>query len=230
MHSRRIQKKVKKDYNKIAESFAETRQFPWEEFELFLKYYDGDEDVLDLGCGNGRLLKFLKKHGFGTYLGVDQSEKLLEIAEKEHPDQEFLCADMCNLDLGKKYDAIFAIASFHHVPPRLQEETLKSWKKFLKPGGYLFMTNWNLYQSKYWPLLFRSFIFPIYGFGGLLVPWKKGFASQVLSNSHQRCVVKRYYFAFTKRRLSRLLYKTGYEVHFQDSGKNIVTIARNENS
>ena len=216
MHSRRIQKKVKRDYDEIAEGFAETRQFPWKEFDNFLEYYREDFKVLDLGCGNGRLLRWLEKHGFGSYLGVDQSEKLLEIARREHPGQKFLSGDMTDLDSDEKFDCIFAIASFHHVPPRLQEKTLKSWKKLLKPGGYIFMTNWNLWQPRFWPMLLRSLIIPVYGFRGLLIPWKG--------------VVDRYYFAFTKRRLSRLLKRSSYKLIFQKSGKNITTVARNENS
>lgn len=229
MYSRRIQEKVKDDYNEIAKDFAGTRQFPWKEFELFEQYYEEDFDVLDLGCGNGRLLKFLGKYGFGSYLGVDQSEKLLEIARSEHPNQKFLIADMTDFSKLNKViateslDAIFAIASFHHVAPRWQLKTLKEWKKLLKPGGYLFMTNWNLHQPKYWPILIRSLIFPVYGLRGLLVPWKR--------------TVKRYYFAFTKRRLSRLLCKAGFKMVFQDyepagifKGRNIVTIAKNETS
>lgn len=228
MHSRRIQKKVKKDYNEIAGEFAGTRQFPWKDFELFEEYYRSDFDVLDLGCGNGRLLQFLEKHGFKSYLGVDQSEKLLEIARNEHPKQRFLLADMSDLpDLGRKFDAIFAIASFHHLSPRWQLKTLREWRKLLKPGGYIFMTNWNLHQPKYWWLLVRSLIFPVYGVRGLLVPW--------------RHTVNRYYFAFTKMRLARLLEKAGFVIVKNDyvkegktakllDARNILTIARNENS
>jgi SAM-dependent methyltransferase len=215
MYSRRIQEKVKRDYDEIAGEFAESRQFPWKEFDLFLKYYRKDFKVLDLGCGNGRLLRWLSKHEFGSYLGVDQSKNLLEIAKKEHPEQKFLLGDMTDLE-GKiatgSLDVIFAIASFHHVPPRLQEKTLKSWKKLLKPGGYIFMTNWNLHQPRFWPLLLRSLIIPVYGFRGLLIPWKKS--------------VKRYYFAFTKRRLEKLMRKAGFEVLEMKSGKNIVTVAK----
>lgn len=99
MHSRRIKKKVKEDYNQIADSFSETRRFPWKDFDVFLDYYRGDEAVLDLGCGNGRLLQFLRKHGFSDYLGVDQSDKLIEIAAKKNHEQKFLVADMAKLPL-----------------------------------------------------------------------------------------------------------------------------------
>jgi SAM-dependent methyltransferase len=234
MHSRRITEKVKEDYNEIAEEFSASRAYPWKDFELFLPHYRENAQqscVLDLGCGNGRLLgKFLKKHGYGDYLGVDLSENLLEFAKKAYPDEKFVCADMADVakleELGLqdgRWDAIFAIASFHHLPPERQLETLKKWKKLLKPGGYLFMTNWNLYQKKYLPLLFRSFVFPTFGRRGVLVPWRNR--------------VNRYYYAFTKRRLTKLLTEAGYKIELNDyvndgeygtllNSKNIVTVAR----
>lgn len=224
MHSRRITEKVKDDYALIAQSFSDTRQFPWKDFDVFLPFYRGDADVLDLGCGNGRLLKFLKKHGFKSYLGIDQVEELVEFAKDEHGESEFLVADISHLpDLDKKYDAIFAIASFHHIPPVLQKRTLKSWDEMLKPGGYLFMTNWNLWQSKFWPFLLRAFVWPNYGFRGVLIPWQDK--------------VKRYYYAFTKRQIKKLLANAGFEVLVNDymcngetakllKAKNIVTVAK----
>lgn len=223
MHPKRIQEKVKQDYNLIAKGFSDSRQFPWKDFDLFLPYYKESFDVLDFGCGNGRLLQFLEKYGFKKYVGIDQSEELIKLAKKEHSKAEFLVADISDSLELKKIDAIFAIASFHHIPPCDQLETLKKWKKYLKPGGYIFMTNWNLHQIEFWPLWLRSLIWPSYGFRGLLVPWQNR--------------VRRYYFAFTKRRLARLLKAAGFELIFNDyirngeaatllHGKNIVTIAR----
>lgn len=224
MHSKRIQKKVKDDYNQIAQEFSESRQFPWKDFERFKAYFRADFKVLDLGCGNGRLLTFLKKEGYKSYLGIDQSGELLKQAKKAHPKETFIEADMSDsLPLKQKVDAIFAIASFHHLPTQDQLKALKNWKNVLKPGGYLFMTNWNLHQKSFWPLLLRSFVFPSFGFRGVLVPWQNK--------------VMRYYFAFTKRRLARLLSEAGFTVLVNDytrdgtsatlfSGKNILTVAQ----
>jgi len=89
MHSRRIKEKVKEDYNEIADSFSGTRHSLWKDFDFFLPHYDASADILDFGCGNGRLLEFLEKHGYGSYLGVDQSEKLIGIARAKHAKADF---------------------------------------------------------------------------------------------------------------------------------------------
>jgi SAM-dependent methyltransferase len=223
MHSNIIREKVKRDYNAIAEDFSDSRSRTWKDFDLFKSYLSENADVLDLGSGNGRLLLFLKK--FKSYLGVDQSKNLIGFAEKQFPKNKFLVADMAHLPELKKVDEIFAIASFHHIPPLEHLDTLKNWKKLLKKDGYLFMTNWNLHQSKYLPFLIISMLIPSFGFRGTLIPWKNK--------------LKRYYFAFNKRRIRKLLENAGYKVIYNEyvkngektniiSGRNILTIARND--
>jgi len=212
-----IQEKVKDDYNAIAKEFSCSRSFPWKEFEDFLPYYKEDFEVLDLGCGNGRLFKFLEEKGVKTYVGVDNSSELLGLAKKQNPGAEFLLKDISEkLILNKKFDAIFAIASFHHLPKKDQLRALKNWKKLLKPGGYLFMTNWNLWQVRFFWSWLRAIFWPKYGFLGLQIPWKMQSGK----------VVKRFYYAFTARRLRKLLGKAGFKVVSFKKDRNFVTIAR----
>jgi SAM-dependent methyltransferase len=213
MPHKKIREKVKRDYNAIAKEFSQTRSASWEEFESFLPYYKSNFFVLDLGCGNGRLIDFLKKHGYASYLGVDFSENLIAEARRLHPKEKFLVADMIDPSLGRaKFDAIFVIASFHHLPPSEQVAALRAWKKLLKPGGYLFMTNWNLFQFKFWRSWLRAILWPRYGFFGLQIPWQNK--------------VKRYYYAFTKRRLCQHLLTTGFSVILCEKNRNIVIVAR----
>ena len=204
MHSRRIREKVKEDYNRIAEAFSETRQHVWKDFDRFLPYYAADFSVLDLGCGNGRLLKWLEEQGVADYLGVDQAEGMIEAARELHPGRDFEVADMALFETEVRFDAVFAMASFHHLGPKDQLDVLRRWRGLLKPGGYLFMTNWNLWQRRFWKLWPRSFM--KLRQCAVLVPWKG--------------TVERYYYAFTKRRLARLLKRAGFEVLEQDYVKN----------
>lgn len=219
MNSNKITEKVKSDYNQIANSFSSSRFAKWDEFDFFLNYYSKNSDVLDLGCGNGRLLDFLKKIGFKSYVGVDQSVRLLKIAKKKFPTYMFVEQDFVALNLNNKFDAVFMIASFHHLPPAEQLNTLINLKKSMKIGSYLFMTNWNLHQPRYLYFLLRSLLFPIYGIRGVLVPWQN--------------TLNRYYFSFTRKRLEKLLSNAGFSIIYNDyyggsffSAKNIVTVAR----
>lgn len=226
MHSSRIQKKVKDDYNLIGDDFSKTRKSLWPDFNFFSKYFSKNFSVLDLGCGNGRLLDFLEDFEFSNYLGVDNSNKLLKCARELHPANDFRHMDIIELHgLDSKFDCIFSIASFHHVPPSLQIETLLRWKSLLNNGGYLFMTNWNLHQRRYLHLLLKSLLLPKFGRRGVLVPWHD--------------IVERYYYSFTLKRLKKLLSDTGFTPILNEyvcdgkkstlfSGKNILTIAKLE--
>jgi SAM-dependent methyltransferase len=229
MHSKRIKKKVKEDYNTIAKEFSKTRRFPWKDFDCFLPFYKGNAKVLDLGCGNGRLLTFIKKHGCKSYLGVDQSVALLEHARELHPEYEFKEMDISEMKLLKgDFDALFAIASFHHIPPELQLSALKQWKAKMKPGSYLFMTNWNMFQKRFfWSAVVSHLSFFSKTRAAVMVPWSGR--------------LNRYYFAFTKGRIESLIREAGFKLVRHDlvnkgepaslwTAKNILTIAIVEDS
>lgn len=71
---------------------------------------------MDIGCGcTGRFIRLIEKEGF-TPIGIDVSSEMLNIARKQHPDIEFIQADICALSLSEKYDFITAWDSIWHVP------------------------------------------------------------------------------------------------------------------
>jgi SAM-dependent methyltransferase len=70
-------------YAGFAGDFARTRRGWPLGFERILPHLRSAANVLDVGCGNGRLLPFLTGHGWcGHYLGIDGSASLLASAEE----------------------------------------------------------------------------------------------------------------------------------------------------
>lgn len=144
------------NYDNFAKTFSRSRKnMKWEEIDYFLDNYDlSSKSILDIWCGNGRFLSELKKKNisFSSYLGLDLSIWLLEEAKNLHKEFEFLNLDMLDLDkLEQKFDAIFFIASFHHLQ-KIEDriEVLKKAKNLLSENGKIFFTNWNLIgQEKY---------------------------------------------------------------------------------
>ena len=199
---------IKKDlqgvYNSISHDFSNTRAIPWEELAVFLPQLKDGAQILDLGCGNGRLLKVLEQSGKPyNYLGVDFSQELVKEAKQKFPTREFMVADMSQLDFPEKsFDAICLIASFHHLSDKKERlDLLKKIHFWLKPGGVLFMTNWYLWQNKYLKYFFKNFS-QKRSLNDFFIPYK-------LPNSQK--VYWRYYHHFTQRELKQLLLASGFQ-------------------
>ncbi len=91
--------------------------------------------VLDLGCGYGENCAEFKALGASAVLGVDISEKMLSVAIEEHPDMEFIRADMSDLSFIKnKYDVVFSSLAVHYVEDF--GAFAKGVYEVLNPGGY----------------------------------------------------------------------------------------------
>jgi len=179
-------KKTKEDYNLIAEEFSKTREFPWQEMKFLAEYTLPGERVLDLGCGNGRLLEIFQDKKI-DYFGIDFSEKLIEIAKKRYPKAKFQLADALNLPFPNNFfDKIYSIAVFHHIPSEeFRLKFLRETKRVLKSEGILILTVWNLwptnlFQEKqlfYFWLIIKYTLLKIFGkskldFKDIFVPFK----------------------------------------------------------
>ncbi|MBI4359724.1 MAG: methyltransferase domain-containing protein, partial [Candidatus Jacksonbacteria bacterium] len=153
--SKDIQADNQKTYNTIAKAFSKSREKPvWEEVRAFKRYVRNGARVLDIGCGNGRLVKLFEGVSI-HYVGVDTSEVLLAEARKlvtgysllvtERSSFQFKYADMCSLPFDDvTFDYVFMIASLHHLHSSDQLTALKEANRVLKPGGMIFITVFNL--------------------------------------------------------------------------------------
>lgn len=149
---------IPSEYDAFGESFARSRKgMRWEEVADLcgrLKRDFRHPSVLDAGCGSGRLrdaLDAVFDVGGYRYLGIDASRILVECAKKESPQADFLVCDMRSIPgfpavtERRPFDAIFAIASFHHLAERSDRvSVLRDFARISHPGGFLLMTNWNL--------------------------------------------------------------------------------------
>ena len=69
----------------------------------FSFYIPPDSKVLEIGCGTGELLNYIKpKEG----LGIDFSENMIQIAKQKFPNLNFSADDIENLNVSEKYDYI----------------------------------------------------------------------------------------------------------------------------
>lgn len=198
-----ILKKTKENYNLTAEEFSRTRQQPWPELEfLFSNYLKDGESILDLGCGNGRYYEFFENRNI-KYIGVDNSEKLIEIAKNKYDKDNFILADSLNLPfVDNSFNKIYSIAVLHHFPSKeIRNQFLVECRRVLKPDGLLVLTVWKFHRFKEVFLLIKYTILKILGlskldFKDIFEPWGKK--------------ILRYYHWFSKRELAKLLEKNRF--------------------
>lgn len=70
--------------------------------------------LLDFGCGKGDLLSFLAGRGAQcAYTGVDVNAGLVELARRKHPGAEFLCRDLEEEPLARRFDVVVACGVFN---------------------------------------------------------------------------------------------------------------------
>ncbi len=93
--------------------------------------------LLDLACGTGSVSRQMKALGYDV-IGVDLSVEMLSVAkEKEHEGIEYLCQDMCCLDMYGTVDAtICVLDSINHLESKSDIlSCIKSVSLFSEPDG-----------------------------------------------------------------------------------------------
>ncbi|MBW4676566.1 MAG: class I SAM-dependent methyltransferase [Desmonostoc geniculatum HA4340-LM1] len=143
-------------YDSIAEQYKKSKQLS---FRLHIEAYTyfnllGDligKSVLDLACGEGFYTRQFKLQGAAKVVGVEISEKMIELARQEEATEpqniEYILADV--LELGKIGSFDLVVASFLLNYAQTKEELLKMCQNIfanLKPGGRFVSMNNNASQ------------------------------------------------------------------------------------
>lgn len=144
---------------------------PWPGWERILPLLpdptpDEPLRVLDVGCGNARLARFLHDAGFAlAYRGVDANAALLAAARERLPDELATCVELIEadflapLDHGEDgeanagpgaalprgpFDLIALFGVLHHVPGRdWRSQLVAALAERLAPGGVLALAAWQ---------------------------------------------------------------------------------------
>jgi trans-aconitate 2-methyltransferase len=142
----------------------------------------GDERILDIGCGDGKVTAHLA--GLvpnGSVLGVDLSGEMISFAKtkylsEKHPNLSFKIGDASRLSFQEEFDQVVSFACLHWVKDHLP--VLGGVRRSLKPGGKMLFQfggkgnaarildlTHDLVKSPRWIEYFRDFSFP-YNFYG----------------------------------------------------------------
>jgi tRNA (uracil-5-)-methyltransferase TRM9 len=186
--------------------------------------------ILDLGCGNGELARYLFQHGHqGMYIGIDLSDELLEHAQERapYPQARFIPADLADPDWtdgvrsalrddSTGFDRILAFAVLHHIPgAEYRARLARQVRTLLFPGGSWDLSVWDFLASQ----RLRARILPWSEVGlteadvepgDYLIDWRRGGFG------------RRYVHHFSPQNLSELAQVSGFRVRdtYRSDGEN----------
>ncbi len=143
-------------YAARAADFSAARQDPWPGWEPLRQHLAGaaaPQRVLDLGCGNARLARFLRAGRVPlAYTGIDACSALLDEAAAEmepRAGDRLLCADLVAepperaLPAGP-FELVALFGLLHHVPGRdARGRLLAAAATRLAPDGLLALNLWR---------------------------------------------------------------------------------------
>lgn len=107
----------------------------WQTLEGLLPDFEG-KTVLDLGCGYGWHCIYAAEHGAKSVIGVDISDKMLEVARQQTPYSNVTYLregiEEASFD-GDQFDIVISSLAFHYIPSF--EAVAKNVHSYLKDGG-----------------------------------------------------------------------------------------------
>jgi len=190
---------IKESYDLIAKEFSVTRVFTWTWTDEFINKMENNSNILDIGSGNGRNLKYDNVNITGLDISLEQLKMNNNVNEN-------IQANMINLHFKKNmFDCIISIASFHHLNNTNDRiKALEEMKRILIPNGKILLSVWSINQPKKTRRVFTDY-------GDTIVPWRN---------------IPRYYYIFKIDEITNLLEKYfTIEKHFWDSGNEIFELS-----
>lgn len=101
--------------------------------------FDNQFSFLDIGCGNGWVIReIVKEEKCKKAVGIDKSKKMINQANKKKisKKEEFIHTDIQSWEYQGKFDFIFSMESLYYVDSI--KGALNKIFKLLKPGGQFF--------------------------------------------------------------------------------------------
>ena len=156
---------VKDFYDKHWQRFDVSRVRIWKCVKEFTSTLVKNSTVLDVGCGNGKNVKYLLDNGINAY-GIDFSEKLVKVCKRKKLDVKVGNALDIPFD-DNSFDNVISIAVIHHL--QKEEDRIKAINEMIrvcKNNGKILISVWAVEQSGQ-EVQNRTFVY-----GDNLVKWE----------------------------------------------------------
>ncbi len=120
---------------------SSTAQWEWGREVIERIRLRGDESVLDIGCGDGKLtVELARMAPRGRVLGLDNSPEMIHYARKAFPSERYpnlkwVVMSAEEMNFQGAFDLVFSNSALHWIKDQLS--VLKRIKRSLKPSGRL---------------------------------------------------------------------------------------------
>jgi ubiquinone/menaquinone biosynthesis C-methylase UbiE len=116
---------------------------------LLQQHNPNAETLLDVACGTGKHLEYLREHY--QVEGLDLNPEMLEVARGRCPDVSFHQGNMVTFGLGRRFDVVtclFSAIGYVKTVDNLKR-TVANMASHLRPGGIVVIEPWFTPES-YW--------------------------------------------------------------------------------
>ncbi len=140
-----INSKTRQAYNLVAQRYHDLfhnemneKEYDRRLLDSFAGRFKKDSVVCDAGCGpSGHIGRYLFDKGIKV-VGVDISDKCVEMARQHNPIMRFECGDIGNMSFeDSSFDGILSYYSIIDTPKRYVYRIFNEFRRILKPNGLL---------------------------------------------------------------------------------------------
>ena len=170
------------DWNPADYSRSSPAQHQWAGELIAKLVLRGDERVLDIGCGDGRVTAMMAKNvPRGSVVGIDSSAEMIRFSRDhfppdKNPNLSFMQVDAQKLTFHDEFDLVFSNAALHWIPCHravlagIRRSLREDGKMLVQMGGKgnaakVFEAFELLRREPRWEPYFRNFSF-VFGFFG----------------------------------------------------------------
>ena len=152
-------------YETISNEFSETRSYVWKCVKDFTNLMKKDmySKTLEVGCGNGKNMTYLKKHTNSDIIGIDTCKNFIDLCQKINLNA--LYANSTSLPfLDDQFDYLICIAMFHHLlTDEDRDKSMNEIVRVMKQNAFGMITCWSTVQPENSKFKFSE--------GVNIVPW-----------------------------------------------------------
>jgi SAM-dependent methyltransferase len=125
-------------YHELFHNEMNEKEYDRKLLDSFASRFNNNSLVCDAGCGpSAHIGKYLLEKGINV-VGVDISEKCVELAQLNNPDMKFECADIGSMPFdANTFDGLISYYSIINTPKIYVNRIFDEFRRVLKQDGYL---------------------------------------------------------------------------------------------